>query len=196
MSCPIGLDIGSTWVKALALAPDGSQLGSVRRPTPWQSVGDGGTQMHAADLMATVRELLDDLETQLAGRQVGSIGISGMAEAGVLLDAEGAPAVPIPAWFDPRGADQFAEQPAALRTQFPCVTGLPVSALATFAKLLHHRANGLDLGGLTWLNIPEYVAHLLGGDSSGRGLPGRAHRSGRPGQRPALAARAGCPRCG
>ncbi|MDQ4054951.1 MAG: FGGY family carbohydrate kinase [Actinomycetota bacterium] len=167
MSCPIGLDIGSTWVKALALTPDGDQLGSVRRPTPWQSVGEGGTQMHAHDLLATVRELLDDLDAQLAGLRFGSIGISGMAEAGVLLDAAGVPVVPVPAWFDPRGGPEFAAEPDELRRQFPCVTGLPVSALATFAKLLHHRHQGLDLRGLTWLNIPEYVAHALGGDRLG-----------------------------
>jgi sugar (pentulose or hexulose) kinase len=167
MTCAIGLDVGSTWVKALALGPEGGQLASVRRPTPWRSVGDGGTEMYAAELMATVRELLDALDSELAGRRVGSIGISGMAEAGVLLGATGEPAVPVPAWFDPRGANEFAAQPAALRAEFPSVTGLPVSALATFAKLLHHREQGLDLGGLTWLNIPEYVAHALGGDRLG-----------------------------
>lgn len=167
MSCPIGLDIGSTWVKALAFDPGGGQPDSVRRPTPWRSVGDGGTEMHAQDLMETVHELLDELDSHLAGRRVGSIGISGMAESGVLLDAAGGPVRPAPAWFDPRGGAEFAAQAEELRSQFPCVTGLPVSSLATFAKLLHHRSQGLDLRGLTWLNIPEYVAHALGGDRLG-----------------------------
>lgn len=164
---PVGLDIGSTWVKAVALTPDGGHLASVRRPTPWHSVGDGGTEMPAAELVATVRELLVALDAELGGHEVGSIGISGMAEAGVLLDAGDRPVLPVPAWFDPRGGAEFATQPAALRADFPRVTGLPVSPLATFAKLLHHRAQGLDLRSLTWLNVPEYVAHVLGGERLG-----------------------------
>jgi sugar (pentulose or hexulose) kinase len=167
MSHAVGLDIGSTWVKAVAVAADGELLASVRRSTPWCSVGDGGTQMSAGELVATVRDLLDALDVELGGREVRSIGVSGMAEAGVLLDGDGRPAVPVPAWFDPRGAAEFAAQPAALRAEFPRRTGLPVSGLATFAKLLHHRAGGLDLNGLTWLNVPEYVAHVLGGDRYG-----------------------------
>ena len=123
--------------------------------------------MSAASLGTTVRELLAALDLELGGRPVRAIGISGMAESGVLVDAAGAAVVPVPAWFDPRGGAEFAAQPAELRAAFPSVTGLPVSPLATFAKLLHHRRRGLDLRGLTWLNVPEYVAHLLGGDRLG-----------------------------
>lgn len=164
MTCFVGLDIGSTWVKALAVTPDGEQVAAARRATPWHSVGCGGTEMSAASLGATVRELLADLDLELGGRPVRAIGVSGMAEAGVLVDAAGRAVVPVPAWFDPRGETEFAAQPAELRAAFPSVTGLPVSPLATAAKLLHHRQAGLDLRGLTWLNVPEYVAHLLGGD--------------------------------
>ena len=167
MTCFVGLDVGSTWMKALALTSGGEQVACVRRPTPWQSVGGGGTEMSADHLASTVRELLAALDTELEGRPVRSIGVSGMAEAGVLLDPAGAAVASVPAWFDPRGAAEFAAQPVELRAEFPSVTGLPVSALATFAKLLHHRQSGLDLRGLTWLNVPEYVAHLLGGDRLG-----------------------------
>ena len=167
MTCFVGLDIGSTWVKALAVTPEGQQIACVRLATPWQSVGGGGTEMSAASLRTTVRELLAALDLELEGRPVRAIGISGMAESGVLVDAAGAAVAPLPAWFDPRGGAEFAAQPAELRAAFPAVTGLPVSSLATFAKLLHHRAAGLDLRGLTWLNVPEYVAHLLGGDRLG-----------------------------
>jgi sugar (pentulose or hexulose) kinase len=162
--CAVGIDIGSTWVKAVAVAPDGEHLATARRPTPWHTLPGGGTQTTAAELSRSVSALLVELDAGLSGRPVTSIGISGMAESGVLLAADGQAAAPVPAWFDPRGADLFEAQPAELRAAFPAATGLPVSALATFAKLLDLRSSGLDLRGLTWLNVPEYVAHVLGGD--------------------------------
>ena len=163
----VGLDLGSTWVKALAATPEGEQVAVVRRRTPWTSLPSGCTQTTADALAATVRELLSELDGALAGSSVQSIGISGMAEAGVLLDEVGQAHAPIPAWFDPRGEQELLAVSPALLDELPSVTGLPVSALCTLAKLLHHRANGLDLAGLTWLNVPEYVAHLLGGDRAG-----------------------------
>ena len=50
MTCFVGLDIGSTWMKALAIDPTGAQIACVRRATPWQSVGGGGTEMSAASV--------------------------------------------------------------------------------------------------------------------------------------------------
>jgi sugar (pentulose or hexulose) kinase len=165
--CAVGVDVGSTWVKALAIAPTGEHLATARRPTPWHTLPGGGTQTTAAELSRSVSGLLVELDAELSGRPVASIGISGMAESGVLLDADGNEAAPVPAWFDPRGGDLFQTQPGDLRAAFPAATGLPVSSLATFAKLLDLRSRGLDLGGLTWLNVPEYVAHVLGAERYG-----------------------------
>ena len=166
-ACAVGVDVGSTWIKAIALAPDGEHLATARRPTPWHTPPGGGTETTADELSRSISALLVELDAKLCGQPVTSIGISGMAESGVLLDAAGQAAAPVPAWFDPRGSDLFEAQPADLCAAFPAATGLPVSALATFAKLLHLRSRGLDLAGLTWLNVPEYVAHALGGDRYG-----------------------------
>ncbi len=163
-TCTIGLDIGSTYVKALAVADDGTSLWTERRPTPWRPLANGCTEMDTADLTRTVTDLVASTVEALEGTRVTSVGISGMAEAGVLLDADDSAVRPIAAWFDPRGGAAIAALPADLRAAFPGRTGLPVSALATVAKLLHLRGTGLSLDGLTWLNVPEYVARLLGGD--------------------------------
>ncbi|WP_375000790.1 hypothetical protein [Aeromicrobium sp. CTD01-1L150] len=89
---------------------------------------------------------------------------------------------PVVAWFDTRGADALATLcadgsgasapdaldpgafgPDAFDTAFRRHTGLPFDPLASFAKLLTFRREGLDLNGLEWLNVPELVAHVLGG---------------------------------
>jgi sugar (pentulose or hexulose) kinase len=163
----VGLDLGSTWVKALAFDPAGEQVALVRRRTPWTSLPGGLTETTAEAIEAAVRALLVELDAEIEGHRVVSVGISGMAEAGVLLDADGTAAAPVPAWFDPRGAEEIRAASPAVIDEFSAVTGLPVNALCTFAKLLHHRKQGLDLAGLTWLNVPEYAAHLLGGGRYG-----------------------------
>ncbi|MFY0409469.1 FGGY-family carbohydrate kinase [Solicola sp. PLA-1-18] len=164
----VGLDVGSTYVKALAVTVEGDEVCGARRPTPWTDLGHGRTQMDPAVLLESVRDLLGELVENLRRRDgdgpVTAVGVSGMAEAGVLLDRDDNAVIPILAWFDPRGDEEVEALPTELRREFTRRTGLPSGPLATFAKLLHHRASGLDLAGLQWLSVPEYVVWALGGD--------------------------------
>ncbi|WP_332665622.1 FGGY family carbohydrate kinase [Aeromicrobium sp.] len=159
----IGIDIGSTWVKAVACTPDGAVAHECRRPTPWQA-GHGGTaELSPIVLTGLVHDLLDDL-LDVTDAEIDGIGVSGMAEAGVLLAADGTAAAPIIAWFDPRGGTELAATPADFQQAFSGVTGLPVSPLASVGKLLHLRERGIDLARQRWLSVPEFVVHQLGGD--------------------------------
>ena len=159
----IGIDIGSTWVKAVACTPDGAVAHECRRSTPWQAGRGGTAELSPIVLTGLVHDLLDDL-LAATDAPVDGIGVSGMAEAGVLLAADGSAAAPIIAWFDPRGGAEMDATPDDFRQTFPGVTGLPVSPLASVAKLLHLRGHGIDLARHRWLSVPEYVVHQLGGD--------------------------------
>lgn len=163
----VGLDIGSTYVKAVLLTGDGEQLAEMRRRTPWRSLPGGRTEMAAAALVAEVEQLFADLAAAHPTVHVAAIGITGMAEAGALIDRDGEVVAPVVAWFDPRGADEVERLDPAFRHEFTGRTGLPSSELATFAKLLHAQASGVSLAGCQWLNLPEYVAHVLGGGRFG-----------------------------
>lgn len=159
----IGIDIGSTWVKAVACTSDGVVTHECRRATPWQA-GHGGTaELSPSVLTGLVHELVDEV-LQATDAWIDGIGVSGMAESGVLLAADGSVAAPIIAWFDPRGRDELGETPHDFREAFPGLTGLPISPLASIAKLLHLRGRGIDLARYRWLSVPEYVVHQLGGD--------------------------------
>ncbi len=185
----VGLDVGSTYLKALLLTAQGAQVGEARRRTPWRNLPGGRTEMDAGVLLAAVEDLLAELAATAAAAGAGDvrgIGISGMAEAGALLRAadEHAAAtpdgddveLPMVAWFDPRGAEEIAGLDPRFLAEFPCRTGLPAGPLATFAKLLHARGNGASLAGRQWLNLPEYVAHALGGGRFGE--PSMRSRTG------------------
>jgi sugar (pentulose or hexulose) kinase len=160
-----GLDMGSTSIKLLVATPDGREAAVVSRRSPWTNLEGGRAEMPLELAVDVVRELAAEADAMLpAGYRILSLGISGMAEAGALLDAEDRPAAPIMAWFDPRGEAQILSTPAAFRDEFLGRTGLPVGPLASISKLLHLRdEGGIDLAGTTFLNVPESIVRALGG---------------------------------
>lgn len=160
-----GLDMGSTSIKLLVATSEGVEVLVASRPTPWTNLVGGRAEMPLDRVVDIVRELAADADAQLpAGYRIRAFGISGMAEAGTLMDAADRPVAPIMAWFDPRGGAQILATPDAFRAEFPGRTGLPVGPLASISKLLYLRdEGGIDLARKTFLNVPESVACALGG---------------------------------
>ena len=178
----VGIDIGTTSSKAVARST--SQCGPpyVEHPyaehpyaeqlTPWHAGSWGQTEIDpyrlvdvAVDLIGrTVREA----ESAWGPVRVRSIGLTGLAESGVLLDAAGRPSAPVIAWFDHRGGhelEQLAREAPGFAATFERTTGLPWSSQASMAKLLWLRASGYPVGpGSTWLSVPEWIVFALGGD--------------------------------
>lgn len=161
-----GMDLGSTSIKLLVLDEDGDEIVLEELPTPWRAGSGGTADLPVERLAAAVTTLIDTTATRLAAltdNRVEAIGISGMGETGMVVDAAGRPVAPAFAWFDPRGDDQVAALPAEIKAEFAGRTGLPLGSQVTIAKLAHLRATGVELDGLRWLNLPEFVATLLGG---------------------------------
>lgn len=160
----LGIDLGTTMTKVAAVDEAGAVVGDAAVATAWSEPGDGRSERTPESVVEAVEHLLDEVVAALpAGTGVRSVGITSMAEAGTLLDADGAARSPVMAWHDPRGDEQAAVLPADLARAFPERTGLPVGHVATLFKLLWLRDEGLDLRGLQWLGAPELVVHRLGG---------------------------------
>ncbi|WP_062132604.1 FGGY-family carbohydrate kinase [Demequina aestuarii] len=163
-----GLDLGSTGVKILVLDQTGAELLVEQRPTPWIAGPAGTTELESTAVIAAVRSLLESAAAAVVDRtgdpdaRIASIAVAGMGETGFLVDAASSAVAPAFAWFDPRGADQVASMPEQLRSEFAGRTGLPLGAQVSVAKILYLRDQGLDLTGLRWLNLPEFVAAALG----------------------------------
>lgn len=163
----LGVDIGTTDTKVLVTTLDGAEILSRAAPSRWDAHGGRYTDMPADRLAATVLGLLEEAVQQAAATlgpiRVAGIGVTSMAEAGVLLDERGDPLFPVIAWYDPRGDEEILRFPAEVLELFCGRTGLPVSPLATVGKLAWMRDQGVDLDGKTWLSVAEYLVYRLGG---------------------------------
>ncbi len=167
----LGVDVGTTETKAVATSLDGRLLAIGSGLTPWEVHDSGGADIAPEALLDSVLAACADAVERSLGHlpdepRVQGVGVTGMAEAGVLLDRKGRWAdLPVIAWFDPRGGEEFKALDRSFLAAFPARAGLPVSSVATFAKLLWLRRElGFDLRGHRWLNLPEFVIYAFGGE--------------------------------
>lgn len=117
--------------------------------------------------------------TQAPGLHVAALGVSGMAESGVLLGPDDAPLAPIIAWHDMRDqAEQDRLEADLGRRAFSAATGLPSGTQWTITKHGWLQAHQPETRrARRWLNVPEWVVHRLGGDQGCE--PSLASRTGR-----------------
>jgi sugar (pentulose or hexulose) kinase len=165
----LGLDVGTSTVKAVVTDPAGRVLASGSAATPWRQRG-ASTEVDADDLLAAVlaaaRRALDAWPG--AGRPPGpasGVGVTGFAESGVLLDGDGTACGPVIAWHDPRGDELAAQlQASSLAPGFPAQSGQPVTVKLTAVKYrwLHDHI-GSRAARARFLTVPEWVVLKLGG---------------------------------
>lgn len=168
MSWLIGVDIGTSRIKAGAVDTQGIEYLSVDAPTPWIHVS-AGVELDPSQLLDSVLKVLSDLVGRLPSvpdGDVAALGIAGIAETVVYLGSDNNPVMRSIAWYDSRGeeeageiADQFNDGSFSERT------GLPPSRLCTLAKwkwLCNHLSQPLPVAKI--LGIAEWVAYQLGGE--------------------------------
>jgi sugar (pentulose or hexulose) kinase len=179
----IGLDIGTTASKALIRRPGRPGQLVVQQPTPWQAAPGARTQLEASAFLRLAVDLIGmaagAAESAWGTIAIRAVSVGGIAESGVLLDPAGRPADPAIAWFDRRGDADVArvrEEHPAFAERVSAVTGLPWTFQATIAKLLWRRRERPVAPGSTWLSVPEWIVHGLGGDR--RREPSLASRTG------------------
>jgi sugar (pentulose or hexulose) kinase len=153
----LGIDVGTSVCKAAVVDAEGAELAHGQAPTPWTRVPTGAEAEPEALFAAAVSAAGAALADAPEGR-VAAIGVTSIAESGVLLDEAGTVLHPAVAWHDARGAAE-AEAMARALPDFAERTGLPATALCSLAKLKHLGTRGAA----RWLNVGEWVVHRLGG---------------------------------
>src|SRR5262249_22599213 len=130
----LGLDVGTSTVKAAVIGADGAELSEGQAATPWRTVPTGAELDPGALLDAALQAAARALAAAPGGPLAG-IGVASMAETGVLLDDRGRAVVPAIAWHDSRGAEEVRRVADELGADaFSERTGLPLSPLPTLSK--------------------------------------------------------------
>ncbi len=163
----LGLDLGTTSLKALALDAEHKTIISVGQdPTPMQQHADGTSTFDPEALWSGVRRAIDGCLRHCEDPHVEALALASMGESGLPIDAEGTPLYPAITWFDRRTQRYLPwwEEHIGCEQLFQ-ITG----------QLLHYMYGALKIQWLRehepavwqktarWLSIPDYIIYRLTG---------------------------------
>lgn len=165
MAYTIGIDLGTTNTKAIVLSGSASVLFETSSTTQVTVVPTGGEmdpKRLAVDFLNLLRDVIAET-AKITDEPLTGIGLTGMAEAGCMVDASGEPQSPILLWYDRRGAQEAEDLRGRYEDLLTSVSGIRMSNVATIYKLswLKKHAPELFAAGNRWFGVPEWAAWLL-----------------------------------
>ena len=170
MTLLLGLDVGTTSVKAVVYRTDGIAVGSSSLPTPTHVPRPGWAFYRPEELWQTA---VAAIRGALAGvphpEEIASVAVASVGESGVLLDAAGAATTDSIAWFDTRTRPQatwLAERIG--KDELFARSGLSLQPIFSLNKLLWHREHEPDAWArsVRWLMLADYIAYRLCGEAA------------------------------
>jgi sugar (pentulose or hexulose) kinase len=162
----LGLDVGTTSSKAVLFTPDGREVAKGRAPTPWRHV-PSGAELDPVELLTAARAAMAQALKAAPAGTVAAVGVTSMAEAGVLLDRSGQPVAPLIAWYDSRDNHELAELTAVFgRDTFSSRTGLPLWGQWSITKHRWLVTNHPVASATRRLNVAEWIVRGLGGEEA------------------------------
>jgi xylulokinase len=164
----VGVDVGSTHIKAALVESGSGVLHVARRATETHQVRGGGAYHRPGEVLAAVNSAIAECVAAAgARRKPAAVGIASMAESGVPVDRRNLPVGDILAWHDPRPERQAAwlERQIGAPALF-ARTGLRPEPKYTLPKLLWLREHkAADFTRLRrWAGVAELVALDLTGN--------------------------------
>jgi xylulokinase len=167
MESLIGVDLGTTNIKAVAYNTCGQVLAEYSQATPCTSQGTRQAIIDPQLLWQGAAHCLAELIQHLPdpGAIVG-VAIASVGEAGVPLDGSGQPLYPIIAWYDERTAPQaqLASQRLGEKRLYQA-TGLPPGHTFSVCKLLWLQEHEPDVMRRLdcWLSVGDWITYCLCG---------------------------------
>ena len=104
----LGLDVGTTAVKAAAYTEDGEQVALAEAPSAVVQRSDGGSEQDMAQVWGTVCRVLSELSAKCGAEAFAAMGVAAQGDGIWCIGRDGAPAGPAMLWNDTRAADDLA----------------------------------------------------------------------------------------
>lgn len=166
MALLVGLDIGSTTVKALVFDADARRVRAVgQAPTVVVAQG-GGSAFEPAAIWASVVRALRQALAGCDAHDIAGVAVASMGEAGVPLDAAGQPTYPAITWYDRRSEEflpWWTREVGVERAER--ITGQVLHHMYSALKLQWLRQHEPAIWARTrrWLCMEEFIAWRLSG---------------------------------
>lgn len=163
----VGVDFGTSHIRALVVSTDGRVIASGSAPTPIEHPRPGWAEHDPEALwQATVTALRE--ATGQIGRpdRIAGLAVASVGEAGVPLDADDRPTGPAIAWFDTRPESECEQLIATIGAEHLAArAGIPPKPMFSLCKLLWLKSQMPESFGRTtrWLNMADYLAWRLCG---------------------------------
>ena len=164
----IGIDVGTTNIKAASFSEKGAMLAYHAESTPIVHPSPGASEFEPEAIWRQICTCVRAVARETGADIPRSVGVSAMAEGGLLLDAQGRPLSNIVAWYDMRAVPQNKQLEQALgRQRIYTVTGQPSSAKYGVTKLmwLCQNRSGLVERASHWLSVADYALYRLSGEA-------------------------------
>lgn len=163
----VGVDVGTTNIKALIVNGRGQVQARASVPTPTHYPQPGWAYYLAEELWQRTVEALRAVTAEIGDPQsIAGIAFASLAETAVPLDAGHQPTYSSIAWYDRRTEPQAQWLDETIgRDRLFTVCGLPLSHIFGLCKILWLRQHAADAWAHTrlWLNVADYLAFRLSG---------------------------------
>jgi xylulokinase len=163
----LGLDVGTTSVKAVVYRTDGIAVAAASLPTPTHIPRPGWAFFRPEELWQTaVAAILRAIADVPDPSRIASVAVTSMGESGLLVDDAGVATTDSIAWYDNRTRPQarwLAEHIG--KDELFARSGLSLQPIFSLNKLLWHREHQPDAWrrSVRWLMIADYIAFRLCG---------------------------------
>ena len=157
--CFVGVDLGTSGCRALAIDAAGRELAHAAEPLPdGRRTAAGISEQEPAAWWQATRTVLQRLVGTLGEHRPAAIAVDGTSASLLLVDSEGTPVIPALMYDDQRAL----EQARRLRALLPAEAAVQ-GATSSLAKLLWLNAAGKLRPGLRALHQAEWITARLSG---------------------------------
>lgn len=163
----VGIDVGTTNIKAVIFDAYGCMVSSGLRKTPVHFPQPGWAFFRPDEIWDTTVSALREAIAQLDdARQVISVAVTSVGESGVPINEHGEALYDAIAWFDTRTESQARRIEQIFDSEHLwSITGLTAQPIFGLCKLMWLQENQPDVldNAVMWLHLADYIAFRLSG---------------------------------